>query len=151
MTELTQGTWVLVADGQKALFLRNEMDAQDPMLEVIRIEEQDNPADREQATDKPGRMNDTGVQQRSALAETDFHKLAKEQFADELAEILYKQAHKGRFERLVIVAPPVVLGELRAKLHKEVAARVVAELDKTLTNHPIDKIEAIVKGELDSA
>ena len=151
MTELTQGTWVLVADGQKALFLRNEMDAQDPMLEVIRIEEQDNPADREQATDKAGRMNDTGVQQRSALAETDFHKLAKEQFADELAEILYTQAHKGRFERLVLVAPPVVLGELRAKLHKEVASRVVGELDKTLTNHPIDKIEKIVKGELEGA
>mgnify|MGYP000167721293 CR=1 FL=1 len=151
MTELKQGTWVLVADGQKALFLRNEMDAQDPHLVVTRIEEQDNPADRDQGTDRPGRKSDVGPGQRSALAETDFHQLAKERFADELAEILYKQAHKGRFDALVIAAPPQVLGELRAKMHKEVSSRVVAELDKTLTNHPIDKIEALVKGALESA
>src|SRR5690606_12826900 len=134
MTELSQGTWVLVADGQKALFLRNEMDAQDPHLVVTRIAEQDNPADRDQAADRPGRMADKGPGQRSARAETDFHQLAKERFADDLAEILYRQAHKGRFDRLVIAAPPSVLGDLRRKLHKEVAARVVAEVPKTLTN-----------------
>ncbi|PTX00829.1 host attachment family protein [Pararhodobacter aggregans] len=151
MGGLTKGTWVLVADGQKALFLRNDMDAQDPHLVVIRIEEQDNPADRGQATDRPGRMYDGGPGQRSALAETDFHQLAKERFADDLAEILYKQAHRGAFDRLVIVAPPPVLGDLRGKLHKEVASRVVAELDKTLTNHPLDKIEAMLKDELEKA
>ncbi|WP_417627710.1 host attachment protein [Pararhodobacter aggregans] len=151
MGGLTKGTWVLVADGQKALFLRNDMDAQDPHLVVIRIEEQDNPADRDQATDRPGRMYDGGPGQRSALAETDFHQLAKERFADDLAEILYKQAHRGTFDRLVIVAPPSVLGDLRGKLHKEVASRVVAEVDKTLTNHPLDKIEAMLKDELEKA
>lgn len=151
MSALKEGTWVLVADGQKALFLRNDMDAQDPMLTVIRIEEQENPADREQGTDRPGRMADGGPGQRSALAETDFHQLAKERFADDLAEILYKQAHKGRYDALVIAAPPQVLGELRAKMHKEVASKVVAELDKTLTNHPIDKIETLIKDALEHA
>ena len=49
------------------------------------------------------------------------------------------------------IAPPQVLGEMRDHLHKEVQDKVVAEVDKTLTNHPIDKIEAIVKGELEGA
>lgn len=145
MAELKAGAWVLVADGQKALFLKNEMDAQDPHLVVTRIEEQENPPDRAQGTDRPGRMADKGPGQRSALAETDFHQLAKERFAGDLADILYRQAHRGAYDTLVIVAPPQVLGELRRALHKEVAARVVAEIDKTLTNHPIDEIERRVQ------
>ena len=121
MAILTNGTWVLVADGEKALFLRNDVDEQDPDLNVVRIETQENPSDREQSANRPGRMHDGGPGQKSALDDTDWHELAKERFADELADILYKLAHKGRFDRIVLVAPPSTLGELRAKLHKEVA------------------------------
>ena len=32
MTELANGAWVLVADGEKALFLENVTDGQDPSL-----------------------------------------------------------------------------------------------------------------------
>ena len=49
----------------------------------------------------------------------------------------------------MLVAPPQVLGEMRDHLHKEVQDKVVAEVDKTLTNHPIDKIEALLRKELD--
>ncbi|MBV7392682.1 host attachment family protein [Mameliella sediminis] len=145
---LTKGTWVLVADGEKALFLRNDIDDINPDLNVVRIEQQENPSDREQSANRPGRMNDAGPGQKSAMDDTDWHELAKERFADDLSEILYKQAHRGAFDRIVIVAPPRTLGELRDKLHKEVLDKVVAELDKTLTNHPIDKIETLLVNEL---
>lgn len=151
MTGLTQDTWVLIADGEKALFLRNITDAEDPNLEVVRKEEQENPKDTEQGTDRPGRMPDTGVQQRSAMEETDWHQLAKDRFADDLAELMYKMAHRHRFERIVLVASPRVLGEIRDKLHKEVADRVLGEIPKTLTNHPVREIETIVKRELAAA
>lgn len=149
MATLTNGTWVLIADGEKALFLRNDLDEKDPDLNVVRIEQQENPADSEQGTDKPGRMQDTGVRQLSALQETDWHQLAKDRFADDLADKLYKYAHKKAFERIVLVAPPRVLGELRDKMHKEVSSRVVADMAKDLTNHPLDKIEQLLKSELD--
>ncbi|MBY6114837.1 host attachment family protein [Mameliella alba] len=145
---LTKGTWVLVADGEKALFLRNDIDDINPDLNVVRIEQQENPSDREQSANRPGRMNDAGPGQKSAMDDTDWHELAKERLADDLSEILYKQAHRGAFDRIVIVAPPRTLGELRDKLHKEVLDKVVAELDKTLTNHPIDKIETLLVNEL---
>ena len=127
MSVLTNGTWVLVADGEKALFLRNLTDAENPNLEVVREEAQENPATREQGTDRPGRMQDTGVQQLSAMQETDWHRL----------------------ERIVLCAPARVLGELRDKMHKEVADRVVGEVSKELTNHPRDEIERILSKELD--
>ena len=151
MTGLPQGTWVLVADGEKALFLENLTDDADPNLRVWREEHQDNPPDREQGTDRPGRFHDAGPGQKSAFEETDWHRLEKERFAQELADRLYTYAHGGRFARLVVVAPPKVLGDLRGKLHNEVADRVVAEIPKTHTLHPVDQIEALVAAALHEA
>lgn len=150
MTFLTQGTWVLVADSEKALFLENITDAQNPNLQVRRKDEQENPADREQSANRPGRFNDGPSVHRSAVDDTDWHQLAKERFAADLADRLYKMAHKGKFERLVLVAAPEVLGELRKNLHKEVADCVVGEVAKNLTNHEISKIEEMVKEALEN-
>jgi len=151
MTELTKGTWVLVADGAKALFLENITDAQNPNLVVRRVEEQDNPPNRKQQSDRPGRMPDPGPGQRSGLAEADWHRLEEARFAADAADILYRLAHNGAFDRLVLVAPPRTLGELRPHLHKEVASRVVAEIAKDLTNHPGDKLEQVLLAELAGA
>jgi protein required for attachment to host cells len=140
----------MVADGRKALFLRNDLDDMNPDLNVVRIEKQENPSDSAQSADRPGRMAASGVGQRSALDETDWHELAKERFADDLADILYKLAHKGAFSRIVLVAPPNILGELRRKLHSEVTRCVVAEVDKTLSNHPLDKIEMLLHDTLEA-
>ncbi|SLN26550.1 Protein required for attachment to host cells [Roseivivax jejudonensis] len=150
MSTLTRDTWVLIADSEKALFIRNETDAENPNFVVVREEEQDNPKDVAQSANKPGRMQDSGVQQMSAVEDTDWHELAKERFADDLAGILFKQAEKHKFERIVLCAAPQVLGALRDKLHKEVSWRVVAEVDKNLTNHPLDQIEANLRRELES-
>ncbi|EDZ47972.1 host attachment family protein [Leisingera daeponensis] len=150
MTFLTQGTWVLVADSEKALFLENTTDAQNPNLKVRRKDEQENPSNREQSANRPGRFNDGPSVHRSAVDDTDWHQLAKERFASDLADRLYKMAHKGQFERLVLVAAPEVLGELRKNLHKEVADRVVAEVAKNLTNHETSKIESMVKEALEN-
>ena len=115
MTELKQGTWVVVTDSEKALFLRNDGDEEAPDLNVVREKEQDNPKDIDQSANRPGRMQDTGVGQRSALDDTDWHELAKERFASDLADILYKQAHRGDFDRIVIIAAAKTLGALRGE------------------------------------
>lgn len=148
MTRLTNDTWVLVADGEKALFLRNITDGQDPHLEVIRKEEQDNPKDIDQSANRPGRVAQSANHRKSAYDDTDWHELAKDRFAADLADMLYERAHKGRFDRIVLVASPQVLGELRDKLHVEVSDKVIGEIPKTLTNHPLDEIEKIVKAGL---
>lgn len=151
MTKLSQDTWVLIADGEKALFLQNHTDGEDPYLQVVRKEEQENPPAREQAANRPGRLSDGPSGHRSAVDDTDWHELEKERFAKDLSDILYKLAHKGRYDRIVLVAPPSVLGDLRDNLHKEVQDKVVGEIPKTLTNHPIDEIEKIVANALADA
>jgi protein required for attachment to host cells len=131
----------VVADGEKALFLENKGDGLYPNLEVVREIVEENPPTREQGSDRPGRLNDGPSAHRSAVADTDWHRIAKTRFADEIAEKLYKAAHRGDFQEIVLVAPPLVLGEMRKKLHKEVLDRVVGEFAKTLTNHSVPEIE----------
>ena len=142
--KLEHDIWVVVADGEKALFLRNEGDEKYPNLEVFREMKEENPATHDQGTDRPGRFNDGPSPHKSAVQETDWHRIEKERFAKEIAERLYKAAHKGDYKRLVIVAPPLVMGEMRKELHKEVEQRLVGEVPKTLTNHTIPEIEKIV-------
>lgn len=145
--ELKNNGWLVIADGEKALFLRNDGDEKYPNLTVFRELEHENPATRDQAADKPGRLTDGGDgSHRSAVQETDWHRIEKQRFAKEIAERLYKAAHKNGFGEIVLVAPPAVLGALRKELHKEVQAKVIAEVDKDLTNHPVHEIEKLVLG-----
>jgi protein required for attachment to host cells len=134
---------VLVGDGEKAMFLRNRGDADFPNLVVEKLLEHDNPPTREQGADQPGRVNDA-LGHKSAVENTDWHRLEKERFAKELAERLYKSAHAGQYQHLIIVAPPQVLGNLRNDFHAEVKKRIVAEIAKTLTQHPIYEIERLL-------
>lgn len=139
---LTHGTWVLVADGEKALLLENIGDADLPVLELRRLREQDNPPTSEQGTDRPGRASDGPSGHRSAFEETDWHRLAEDRFAHDLADMLRRRA--DRFDRLIVAAAPRVLGELRKVIHSEVARRIVAEVATDLTNHPLDEIAMII-------
>jgi protein required for attachment to host cells len=148
MSGLKTGTWVLIADGEKALFLENVGDEQDMNLQVIRKEEHENPETSEQGTDRPGRFNDGPTVSRSAVQDTDWHEMEKHRFAKDLADMLYKKAHANKFKQIVLVAAPQVLGDLREKLHSEVKNRVIREIDKTHTNEPVDEIERMLTAEM---
>jgi protein required for attachment to host cells len=162
--QLPHNSVVLVADGRKMLFLRNEGDDVHPNLTVETAQEKPNPATRDQATDAAGGASSTqsgagapsvarggsnhaaggGAQfapSRGSFEQTDFHQLEEDRFAAETAELLKKRALANDYESLIIVAPPKTLGELRKHYHKEVSDRLKGELDKDLTGHPIPDIE----------
>lgn len=138
-----QITWVVVADGEKALIFVNDDTPEQPFLNVISKDKIDNPPTREQAANRRGRFNDAGAggAQRSAVADTDWHEFEKERFAKDFAETLNKAAMKNKFDHLVLFAPPQALGRLRKELHKEVEQRLSFTVDNDLTNHPVDEIE----------
>ena len=146
--QVPHDSFIVVADGKKMLFFRNEGDQDYLKLQVERKREQDNPPDRAQKTDEPGRTFDaSGGAGRSSYEETDFHQLEEDRFAHETAELLRKRALRNEFESLIIVAPPRTLGELRKHYHKEVEKRLRAEIAKDLTGHPVPEIEKILQAE----
>lgn len=136
---------VLVADGRKMLFLRNEGDEAYPNLVVEHAEEQANPKDGDQKTDAPGLSYSSVGSGRSTMDEVDFHQQEEDRFASDAADLLKRRALANEFESLIIVAPPRTLGALRKLYHSEVSARITGELDKDLTNHPIPEIESAIK------
>jgi protein required for attachment to host cells len=141
---ISHNTLILIGDGKKALFLRNKGTPQQLNLEVEHVLEQDNPATREQGTDRPGRSIGSVGSARSAMEQADWHYIAEERFADAIAAALYRLAHGNRFEKLVVVAPAKVLGNLRQAFHAEVTERIVGEIPKELTSHPIPDIERLM-------
>ena len=146
--QVPHNTFVVVADGRKMLFFRNEGDSEFPKLQVERKQVQENPADRDQKTDAPGHTFDaSGGAGRSAYEEVDFHQLEEDRFAAETAEMLKKRALRNEYDSLIIVAPPRTLGELRKHYHKEVEKRLSAEVAKDLTGHPVAEIEKILQAE----
>ncbi|MDI6027394.1 host attachment family protein [Corticibacterium sp. UT-5YL-CI-8] len=141
--KLKHGTSVVVADGEKAIFLKNEGDATYPNLKLVHEMKMENPPSREQGTDRPGRFNDGPSVHRSAVEETDWHRQNKERFAAEVLEEL----KSDDYERVVLVAGPLVLGEMRKSFPTEVSSKVVAEITKTLTNHSVPEIEKLLMKE----
>jgi protein required for attachment to host cells len=132
---------VLVGDGERAVFFRNKGSVVRPDLVVQRVLEQQNPPTREQGSDRPGRLAPGHADtQRSATEETDWHQLAEDRFASDIADALYRSAHANEFQRLIIVAPPKVLGTLRKTLHKEVIERIEAEVPRELATQTVNSI-----------
>ena len=132
---------VLVVDGRKMLFFRNQGDDAHPNLVVETAEERVNPADRDQKTDAPGRASSPQGAAYGSMEETDYHQQEEDRFAAETAELLKQRALTNDFEALVVVAPPKTLGELRKHYHKAVSQRLIGELAKDLTGHPVPEIE----------
>ena len=144
--QVPHNTFVVVADGKKMLFFRNEGDADYPKLEVERKREQEDLKDSEMKTDGPGSTFDaSGGAGRSSYEETDFHQLEEDRFAHETADMLKRWALRNDFESLIVVAPPRTLGELRKHYHKEVEKRLAGEIAKDLTGHPVLEIEKILQ------
>ena len=138
---------VMVADGKKVLFLRNQGDQNQIDLRTEAHDVRFDRKDREIKTDAPGTQKQRWGEGRPAMGETDFHQQEEDRWAKDTADELKKRALRNDFEALAIIAPPKVLGVLRTKLHKEVERRLVLTLNKEMTDRPIPDIEELLVGE----
>lgn len=127
-------TWVLIADGARARIVANEGPGRGiSSVPGYEFEATTKPS-REIDADKPGRTFDSAGQGRHAKEPpTDAHRYEEHKFVRMLAEKLREAFVQRAFDRLVIIAPPVALGDLRKLLDKEVAKAVHAEIPKDLT------------------
>lgn len=150
--QIEQQTWVLVADGTKYLLLHNAGDREALNLQIVAHETQPNPPARDLGSDRPGRRNDAARQTgngvltwgKSALEQTDWHRVGEARFAAHVAAVLADHAAAGRFRHLVILADPRTLGALRKAFDPALAAMILAEIAKDYTQHPRDRIEAAI-------
>lgn len=150
MKRLPNKTCFLIADGARALLLRNDGDALLPDLKLVRAYGQDNPATRDQGSDRPGRSNDS-FGRRYAYETTDWHQIAEDRFVERIAEDMAKDLADGEFDKLVVAASPVALGEFRKAASGALVEATILEIDKDLTKHPLVDIEKIIVKALNEA
>lgn len=131
-------TWILIADGAKARVLEQDRHSRTfkPAFEQEYFGS--TARSKEIASDRPGRSFDSGGQGRHAMEPpSDPQRHAELSFAREVAHRLEDAANRHRFDRLLVVAAPRTLGDLRDFLPNMVRERIVKELDKDLTNVPL--------------
>ncbi len=131
MKRLPSDALVIVADGNGARVFRNRGENgqvslhQADVLELMAMDD-DGPA---------------GAMPRDASLK----QIDEATFAKQLALGLNDGAVKHEYEHLVLVADPTTLGRMRPLMHKEVQGRLLAEVDKTLTNAPLEDIERALR------
>jgi protein required for attachment to host cells len=143
---LANNTLVLVTDGRKTLFLRNEGDQNQIDLRTEAHDERVDLDDREMRTDAPGTVQQSAGYGHSTYEETDFKRQEEERWAHLAADEVNRRVLAGDFEELAIIAPPKTLGQIRKKLHKEAERRVVCEIPKEMAWRTIPDIEALIVG-----
>jgi protein required for attachment to host cells len=136
-------TWVLIADAARARVF--ETRGKGTGLTVV----PDMSLDAELApshllgTDRPGRSFESVGRTRHAMeSSSDPHREQKRQFARRVAHAVEDRQTAGSFDRLVLVAPAVTMGDLRIALSDKVKAAVVAELVADLTHTPVSELGA---------
>jgi len=133
--------FVFIGDGRKAL-LRNAGDEKFLNLKTERVILDENPPTHEQGTDRPGRaFKRAATNLRSGMDNTDWHELEEHRFAQRVAAALEQLVRTRNVKALVVAAPPRTLADLRQAFHADVKGRIIAEIDKDLTKHPVAEIE----------
>jgi protein required for attachment to host cells len=138
---------IFVGDGRKALFLRNTGDEKFPNLKTEQVFVDDNPSTHDQGTDRPGRgFARAHTNRRSGVEMTDWHDLEEHRFTQRVAAAMEMLVRELKVNALVVAAPPRTLAELRNSFHADVKSRIIAEIDKDLTKHPVGEIEKHLVG-----
>jgi protein required for attachment to host cells len=129
-------SWIVVADAAQARVLVN--DGPSHGLTVERELTHETLPSREIDSDRPGRTNDSHGQFRHPLAPpTDPARDRKYRFAREIIRTLDDARKQNAFERVYLVAPPQLLGDLREAMTAELRKMVAGEMNKDLTKVPV--------------
>lgn len=139
--------WILIADGGCARVLTST--GKEHHLAVVPglSFEADLPANRDIGTDRPGRSHESHGHARHAIEpRIDQHAQLKRKFVTGVLNTLAAKHAEGAFDKLIIVAPPAILGMIRPALSDQLRDLIVGEIDKDLTNTPIHEIESRLRG-----
>lgn len=119
---------ILVADGAKAILLRNTGNGQELSLqEIIRV----TPQTIAEGGPSGSRPEDQSPKETGEAT-----------FVKQLAQAMQERLAQNDYSALVVVADPQTLGQFRGAMHKTVEAAIVHSLAKDLTNHSVAEITA---------
>ncbi len=139
-------TWVLVADGERARVLEN-LGPGKGLHPAMNQEFVNLRSGEDHFRDAPPRVHQRVGGGRAAVDEVEqWHRFEKARFAKDLAKTLGEQVRENKVDRLVLIAPPKALGDLREALDAATRELVIATVDKDLTHMDDRQIGAQLDG-----
>jgi protein required for attachment to host cells len=128
--------WYVIADGGRARFVERDEEGAFRTLSSF-VSTELHKSTHELGRDRPARVKESATPAPHAVEpRRDLHEAAKDDFIRTVATELAAQLKDGKFDELVLVAPPGVIAELKDPLSKPTAKLVVKELQKDLTKVP---------------
>lgn len=138
-------TWILISDGAEARVYNYHGPKHKLSIVDGGTFNHINELSQDLTASERGRVSHANSGPRSNTTWTmDPHEQEKQKFARELATFLDQKAHK--FERLILAAPPKMLGYLREYLSRQQLDKTIAAIDKDLTNASEDGLERHLQG-----
>ena len=127
---LPTGATVAVVDGEKLVMFRNSG------RDSVELSALSSP-EIEPGTASRGH--------RSSAGNPDDDTQAEDGFAGGVAALLNKQALEGQIDKLLVIAAPRTLGELRKHWHKALQEKLVGEIAKDLAGRTTDHIAKAIE------
>jgi protein required for attachment to host cells len=144
--ELPRGdTWVLVADASRAdIYIRHKRHGP---LEAVQCltEPQARSKEHDLVADGPGSTFDSAGKGRHAMEPDHTEKEhLRTVFARRICHVLESARKADQFKRLIIVAAPGMLGELRSHLDAATSKLVAGEFAKEMSGHEPEAIVSLI-------
>jgi len=127
---LPKGTTIAVADGEKLSLFENTGDEAGLILAPV-------------AADVDGDGHGSGSRQNSS-GNPDPSQSREDDFSSGVVDLLNKRVLDGQISGLVIIAAPRALGEMRKHYHKALTAKLLGEIAKDLTGHPMADVASTI-------
>lgn len=136
-------TWILTADGHHARVWEWKSREQPLTLvpDFVRQVENASKFSRDMKSDRPGRsFASTGMGRSSIEPKSDPHTHEKDEFARTLASDLHEALQAHRFRKLVVIAPPHMLGSLRQNFSTQLTQVIAGQSDKDYMNADVEAL-----------
>lgn len=133
-------TWVLVSDARQArIYVRARGDQ--AMLIPVGEALEAAPSRQEPGRHALGRVFESKSAARHMVEpHIGLKEETRQRFVQEVIGKLEIAWEQRAFDRLILIAPPKVLGDLRKELPDEIAQTVIAEVGKELTHAPLQAL-----------
>ena len=126
-------TWILVADAAKARLFELPRKGADPVeLACYASPDGRSPGRHHEHGRLPRVQESNGPSRHAIEPKTSLREKYAQRFADTLGAIVQQGRLDGRYDKLILVAPPRFLGALRDGLDEQTAACVVGEVGHEL-------------------
>lgn len=141
--------WVVVADAATCRIYATDEWMGDYTLLAERANERAHLDVADIQSDRRGATRAGPGLERSALdPRHDPRDLERQKWAREIADHLDRARGEGQWERIVVAAPPRLLGQLRAELSEATRRALVASIDKDLVKTPAHQLPEVIRAQL---